>query len=260
MVTNMPPAPSLVVVPDTGHSHDAADQRCSYSRLRGRWTLKADCELTAALELPANTTLDGDGHTITLTGDAERFGSAAIRASGADVVKLTVDGSKLLTCAPAYFAAITLAAPGRISDTTVRDVRFVGSPHSAVGIEVAAFGCAGTVLQDVTLDNVSGVGLLLIGDGQVTMERVRSNNVTSVVHIGGMVAATLSDAELVGSRVDVLAQDQSRVRITNTSSMGERIAEDEAIIHQDTLTFIGAGGRGQGRRRTMTGTGQNRLI
>lgn len=250
---------SLVTIPDGGYGHDTADRRCTFSRLRGRWTLQADCELTAALELPANITLDGDGHTISLTGDAERFGSAAIRASGANVVNLTVDGSGLLPCAPAYFAAITLAAPGRISDTTVRDVHFVGSPHSAVGIEVAAFGYAATVLQDVTLNNVSGVGMLLIGDGQVTIERVRSSNVTSAVHIGGTIAATLSHADFAGSRTGVLAQDQSCVRIANSSSSGERIAEDGALIHEDTLTFIGAGDRRQGKGRTLTGTGRDRL-
>lgn len=255
----MPSALSLVAVPDSGHSRDAADRRCTFSRLRGRWTLRDDCELTAALELPAGVTLDGDGHTIWLTGDAERFGSAAIRASGANVVNLTIDGSTLLPSAPAYFAAITLAAPGRITGTTVQNVHFVGSPHSAVGIEVAAFGYAATVLQDVTVTNVSGVGMLLIGDGQVTMERVRISKALAAVHIGGTIAATLSQADFADSRIGVLAQDQSRVRIANSHPTGERIAEDEALIHEDTITFIGASDRGRGGRRTLTGTGRNRL-
>ena len=255
----MPSALSLVTSPNGDQNQDAAARRCTFSRLRGRWTLQADCELSAALDIPGNITLDGDGHTISLTGDAERFGSAAIRASGANVVNLTVDGSKLLPGAPAYFAAIALAAPGRISDTIVRDVHFVGAPHSAVGIEVAAFGYATTVLEDVTLSNVSGVGMLLIGDGQVTLERVRTDAVNAAVQSGGTIAATLSHAEFTSSRIGVLAQDQSRVRIVDSNSTGDRIAEDEALIHEDTLTFIGAGDRRQGRRRTLASTGRGRL-
>ena len=250
---------SLVTIPDSTLGHDAADQRCSFAQSRGRWTLQADCELTAALDLPANITLDGNGHTMSLAGDAEGFGSAAIRASGADIINLTVDGSKLLPCAPAYFAAITLAAPGRIADTTVRNLQFGGSPHSAIGIEVAAFGYATTVVQDVTVQNVSGVGLLLTGDGQVTVERVQSSDVTAAVQIGGTIAATLSHAEIEGSGIGVLAQDRSRVRLVSSISTGERIAEDEALIHQDTLTFIGAGDRDRGKRRTSAAIGRNRL-
>jgi hypothetical protein len=211
--------------------------------------LQADCKLSAALDLPAHVTLDGAGHTITLAGDAEGFESAAIRAAGGDVVNLTVDGGQLLPLAPAYFAAVALAAPGRIAHTTVRNIRFGEAPHSAIGIEVAAFEGATAAVQDVTLENISGAGLLLTGDSQVTAVRVRSIGVTTAVQVNGTITAQLSHATSEDVHVGVLAQGQSCVRIIASHAMGERVAEDQALIHQDTLTFIGAGDREQARRR-----------
>jgi hypothetical protein len=157
---------------DGGTVSAAEDEQCRFSRGFGRWTLQGDCELSAALELPANVTLDGDGHTISLHGDAEGFESAAIRSTGGDVVNLTVDGSGLLAAAPAYFAAIALAAPGRITRTTVRNIQFAGAPHSAIGIEIAAFDRRNSVAQDITVENISGAGLLLTGDSSITADRL----------------------------------------------------------------------------------------
>ncbi len=187
---------------------------------------------------------------MTLTGDAEGFESAAIRAGGGDIANLTVDGSQLLPLAPAYFAAIVLVAPGRIAHTTVRNVRFAEAPHSAIGIEVAAFGSETAMVQDITLENISGAGLLLTGDSQVIAERVSCTGVTEAVQVNGAVSAQLSLTAVEHAGVGVLAQDQSCVRIGASDETGERVAEDQALIHQDTLTFIGAGDREQARRRT----------
>jgi hypothetical protein len=249
VIVNISHLPSVITLPAGNACDEPDNQRCAFARQRGRWTLQADCELSTALDLPANITLDGGGHTITLTGDAEGFESAAIRATGGDIVNLTVDGSQLLPLVPAYFAAVVLIAPGRISHTTVRNVHFAGAPQSAIGVEVAAFGGAAAVVQDITLENVSGVGLLLTGDGQVLVERVSSTGVTAAVQANGTITASLNCAVAEDVQIGVLAQDQSCVRIIASDSAGERVAEDEALIHQDTLTFIGAGDREQARRR-----------
>jgi hypothetical protein len=235
--------------------------RCDFARTRKRWTLLADCALTTALELPAHVTLDGDGHAISLTGDAEGFESAAIRATGGDVVNLCVDGDQLLPLAPAYFAAITLAAPGRITHTTVRNIQFGEAAHTAIGIEVAAFDGATALVEDVTLENISGAGLLLTGNSQVTAERVSCAGVTTAVQVNGAITAQISHADIERAGVAVLAQDQARVRILVSCATGERVAADQAVIHHDTLTFIGGGDRDQARRRAASAaaTARDRL-
>lgn len=243
------PFPAIIAFPSGDTLQQPDDKRCIFARTRGRWTLQADCDLSLALNLPRSVTLDGGGKTITLTGDAERFESAAIRATGGDIVNLTVDGSHLLPLASAYFAAITLAAPGRVAHTTVRNVQFSGAPHSAIGMEVAAFDSAIATVEDVTLENISGPGLLLTGDSQVVTERVRSAGVTAAMQVTGTITAKLSQAVVEGADIGVLAQDKSCVRISGSHVAGERVAEDRAVIHQGALTFIGAGDREQARRR-----------
>src|SRR5690349_13066254 len=104
VAVNVSPFPAAVAFQVGTATHEPDTDRCAFSRERGWWTLQADCELFGALDIPRNVTLDGDGHTITLTGDAEAFESAAIRATGGDITNLTVDGSHLLPLAPAYFA------------------------------------------------------------------------------------------------------------------------------------------------------------
>jgi hypothetical protein len=249
VAVNVSPFPVPVASQPGNSRHEPDEQRCTFSRTRGRWTLEGDCELAEALEIPRNVTLDGGGHTIALIGDAEAFESAAIRATSGDITNLTIDGSQLLPLAPAYFAAIAMAAPGRVTRTTVRNIRFAGAPQSAIGIEVAAFNGATAVVEDITLESISGAGLLLTGDGQVTVERVRSTGVTAAVQVNGTITAKLTSAVAEDSDVGVLAQDQSCVRINESEATGERVAEDQALIHQATLTFIGAGDREQARRR-----------
>jgi hypothetical protein len=73
--------------------------------------------------------------------------------------------------------------------------------------------------------------------------------VTAAVQVNGTIEAKLTGAMAEDSDVGVLAQDQSCVRITESDATGERVAEDQALIHQATLTFIGAGDREQARRR-----------
>lgn len=254
------PFPSIVSLPSGPASPGPDGQRCAFARSRERWTLQANCELSAALDLPAHVTLDGGGHTITLSGDAEGFESAAIRATGGDIFDLTVDGGDLLPLPPAYFAAITLAAPGRIAHTTVRNFQFGDAPHTAIGIEVAAFDGATAMVQDVTLENISGAGLLLTGNSQVSAERVSGTGVTTAIQVNGAITAQIAQAVVALADIGVLAQDKSRVRISDSDDTGKHVAEDRALIHQDTVTFIGAGDRGRASRRgTVVATPRDRL-
>ncbi|MCA9878845.1 MAG: hypothetical protein KC442_13730 [Thermomicrobiales bacterium] len=243
------PFPAIIAFPSPATPPAPYAPRCAFAQTRDQWILQSDCELSAALDLPAHVTLDGGGHTMTLAGDAESFESAAIRGAGG-VVNLTVDGSHLLPLAPTCFAAITLAAPARIAHTTVRNIQFGDAGHTAIGIEIAAFDGAATLVHDVALENISGAGLYLTGNGKVRAERVSSSVVTVAVQATGNISATLRDVAVEDAQADVLAQDQSRVRIQDSRVTGEHIAADQAIIHQGAVTFIGAGVREQARRPT----------
>lgn len=216
----------------------ARRNRCELVRSRRVWTLTDDCVLTSQLTLPAGVSLDGAGHTITLAGDAEGFESTAIRATGGNVTNLIVDGSRLLPLAPAYFAAIAVSAPGRISRVSVCNVTFAGAPHSAVGIEVAAFGHDQAIAAGITLANISGAGLMLTGDGRVEADGITAAGVTAAVQSTGRISATLSHLTTNDTPVGVLAQDQTRVHIVGASGAGSITTQDEARVQQDTLTFV----------------------
>jgi hypothetical protein len=101
----------------------------------------------------------------------------------------------------------------------------------------------------VTLESISGVGLLFTGDGRVSVEGLRSRGVTTAVQVSGTIAAELSQAAVDGSAVDILAQDQACVRINESAVTGVRVAENGALIHDEVITFIGAGDRSKPRRR-----------
>jgi hypothetical protein len=255
---NSLPTLSLITTSGSTGDQDATDRRCIFSRTRERWTLQADCEITAPLDVPAGISLDGHGYVISLSGDAERFGSAAIRAASGEIFDLTVDGSELLDSAPEYFAAIALAAPARFSNVTVRNIQFEHAAHSTIGIEIAAFGFGPTTVQHVTLENISGVGLLLTGDGRISLDHVHSSNVTTAAQVGGTISAALSQALIEGSAVDILAQDQSCVRVSQSVATGMRVAENDALIHDEAVTFIGAGNRSKPRQ--LAANGRNRPV
>jgi hypothetical protein len=240
---------SVVLFPTGEPLHVAESKRCVFSRGHQRWTLHADCAISEPMEIPANVTLDGGGHTIFLTGDAERFESAAVRIHGGDVVNLTIDGSQLLPTAPAYFAAIALTAPGDVANTTVQNLDFHGDPHSAIGIEVVSFDSSAAQVRDVALENISGAGLLLTGNSQVTIKDVRISRVTAALQASGNVSVRVSGCTIDDAQIHVLAQNQACVRVDATSASGECIAEDDALIHHPAVTFIGAGDCEQGRRR-----------
>lgn len=62
----------------------------------GTWTLQADCTSTAQINIPANTTLDGDGFTISpnfaRTNNSNNSAIGVIGADSVTVKDLTIDG------------------------------------------------------------------------------------------------------------------------------------------------------------------------
>lgn len=251
MVVNISPVPALVAFPSEISFQNSDSQRCAFSRERGRWTLEADCELSTSITVPPNVTLDGAGHTIALVGDAEGFESAAIRTTGCDVVNLNIDGRRLQPLAPAYFAAIALAAPGRLAHVSVRNIHFSGAPHSAIGIEITAFDGTRSMAEDIALENVSGSAMLLTGEGGADIVGASIADVTTAVHVNGTFEVTLSQLHIEGSPVGIRAQDHAAVRIIDSVSSAEAVAEDLARIHHESLTFIGAGHRATMRQPTL---------
>lgn len=249
MAVNVSSFPPYVAVTSCHEGPGADRGRCTFSRERRRWTLQGDCVLASPLDLPSNVTLDGGGHVIALTGDADNFESAAVRACGGDIINLVVDGSQVTSHEPTYFAAVALVAPGRISNSTLRNIRFDDVSQTAIGLEVAAFDNVAALVQSVVLENIAGAGILLTGDSQVSIKNISSSGVTSAVQVSGSITANITGANLEHSHVGVLAQDQSCVRISACTATGANVAEDQALIHQGNLTFIGAGQRNAAERR-----------
>lgn len=216
--------------------------RCAFARGGTEWTLEADCVLRAPLAVPAGVSLDGGGHTISLVGDAAAFESAAVRVAGGDVTALTIDGSRLDTTAPGWFAAITLGAPGRVADVTVANLQF-SEPLSVIGIEVAAFAGQAAVLDSVTLVNIAGAGVLACGDGALTVRDLTACDVSAAIQLNGAVSATVSGLSVELSGVALAALDQTRAQLLDGEPAALAVL-DQARVRQHKLTFIGAPPRG----------------
>ncbi|MFT4038638.1 MAG: hypothetical protein QM692_10695 [Thermomicrobiales bacterium] len=194
--------------------------------------------MTAPLSIPAGVSLDGAGHTISLVGDAAAFESAAVRVTAGEVTDLTIDGSRLDATAPEWFAAITLSAPGRITQVTVANLQFSGA-RSVIGIEVAAFAGQAAALDAVTLVNIAGAGVLACGDGAVTVRDLNACDVTAAIQLNGAVSATVSGLSVELSGVALAALDHTRVRLLDEEPAALAVL-DQARVRQDKLTFIAA--------------------
>lgn len=63
----------------------------------GTWTLQADCVTTAQIDVPANTTVEGDGHTVsagfTKTSNSNNAVFGVIGADNVTIQNMTIDGS-----------------------------------------------------------------------------------------------------------------------------------------------------------------------
>ncbi len=134
-----------------GASHNSTGCTFDDTTVAGTWSLTADCTTTAPIEVPANTIVDGNGHTITAGFNFVSNGSGINKVVG-------LAGSDNVT----------------INDLTVDSGTSVGL-H---GINV--YESAGVVLNDVTTKNNDKYGVVVNGSN------VTVNNLTTEGNFAGV--------------------------------------------------------------------------
>lgn len=200
--------------------------------------------VSAPLLLPRGVSLDGNGKTIVLAGHAERFESVAVHVSGASVSNLTIDGRNLSPDCPTYIAALVVSGPGAVENIVVTNLRFEDSCAAAVGVEVSVFDGDAIDLKNITLANVDGVGILMTGDGRVTVDGSHVENAAVGIQVMNTIEASITNAatEVVNAGVVVTGHARARVHGSETPDrVGGMSALDNGQATLGNLTLAGFG-------------------
>ncbi len=234
----VPAGEGQIAEPRTGPS------RCRFARSDTQWTLLGDCTATASIVLPPGISLDGNGKTISLAGDAERFESVAVHLREAAVRDLTIDGSGLAAACPSYFAALVVSGPASLENVTVQNVRFDEQCAAAAGIEVGIFDDAAVAMAGITVTNVDGVGMLMTGDGQVTVEGCAVRNATTGIQVMNTIEASITDVATENVGAGIVVSGRARARVQGSvmpDEMGSMSAMDNGQATLGNLTLAGFG-------------------
>jgi hypothetical protein len=226
---------ALHAAPPGGPANRVRIRGCRFIQAESVWTLEADCTITRTLELPPGVSLDGNGKTIALAGNAERFHSVAIRVSGATVRNLTIDGSGLEATCPGYVAALVVSGPGRIEHTTVSNVRFGAGCARGVGIEVGVFDGARVDLVGVTVAQVAGAGILLAGEGAVTISDSTIRDAAVGVQAMNAVGANISGLAMERVSSGIFVADRAEASIQG--SVLSASTEDVGVTDHGVATI-----------------------
>lgn len=221
---------------------DPEASRCRFSRSARRWTLQADCIATAPITLPRGVTLDGNGKTITLAGNAEQFESAAIHVREASVHDLAIDGQNLAPHCPSYFAALVVTGPGKVGNVAVANLRFGDRCVSAIGIEMSVFDGEAATLECVTASGIDGAGVLLTGDGQVTIAGASVHDATTGIQVMNAIEASVNGVanDRVAAGIVVTGHARARIRDDDApDALGSLSAMDNALATLGNLTLAG---------------------
>ena len=155
------------------------------------------------MALPAGVSLDGNGRTISLAGDPERFESAGIHVRGAAVRNLTIDGHDLAPSCPAYLAALVISGASQVEKTTVRGIRLGEACAAAAGIEVGVFDGERVDLVDVSVSGIDGAGIFLTGDGLVTITDTKVADANTGVQVMNTIEVSIAGSAITGSDGDI---------------------------------------------------------
>ncbi len=187
--------------------------RCRFLKTPTTWVLESDCTATRAIEIPRGVSIDGNDCTITLAGHPERFESVGVRVSGGSVENLTIDGSGLESFCPFALAALVVSGPGTIAQTKVTSIRFDSECSSAVGIEVGVFAEDTVDLIDVEVADIDGTGLLLTGDGSVSLTDCSVQGAVVGLQAVNSVGVVISDSTFETSGVGIRASNGAQATI-----------------------------------------------
>lgn len=228
--------------PDIPHSTSstARASRCRFVKEPGRWTLTNHCQTSQSISLPQGASLYGNGKVITLAGDPENFESVAIQVSQGSVQDLTIDGSELHASAPQYLAALVVSGPGSVTGVTVRNIHFGSDGDSAVAVEVAAFGADAIAVSDVSISMIEGTGMLLTGDGMITVNSTSVSEVGTGVQVMSSVEAAITGISIDRARIGILASDHARASVESPSTPSTIGVSNQARARVGNLTIIGA--------------------
>lgn len=199
-------SPSYAVVAPVGST-------CSFTNSGTTWTLDADCTTDQTILVEGNTTLNGDGHTITAVdpvgGHFVGAVIAALGASNARVTNVTVTSSGLADVCDA-------------GDARLRGILFEGSSGSITGVTVTGVrqglsGCQeGNAIEvrNAPFDN-TGTDLAVTVSGN-TVSNYQKNGIT----VNGSVAAMISGNTITGDgAINYTAQNGIQVGFGATATV-----------------------------------------
>lgn len=218
--------------------------RCRFFKTPTTWLLKSDCTATRAIEIPRGVSVDGNNCTITLAGHPERFESVGVRVNGGSVQNLMIDGSGLESFCPYSLAALAVSGPGTIAQTRVTSIRFDSDCSNAVGIEVGVFEGDAIEMIDVKVADIDGTGLLLTGDGRVSLNGCSVQGAMVGLQAVNTVGVVISDSTFETSGVGIRASDGAHATIESdnqawpTTEIG---VTDWGIANIGNFTLAGFG-------------------
>jgi len=218
--------------------------RCRFLKTPTTWLLKSDCTATRAIEIPPGVSIDCNDCTILLAGHPERFESVGVRVNGGSVENLTIDGSGLESFCPYALAALVVSGPRTIAQTRVTSIRFDSECSNAVGIEVSAFAGDTVDLIDVEVADIDGTGLLLTGDGSVSLAGCSVQGAVVGLQAVNSVGVVISDSTFETSGVGIRASNGAQATIESdhqawpTTEIG---VTDWGIANIGNFTLAGFG-------------------
>jgi hypothetical protein len=229
---------------------------CQFSKTATLWTLQADCTISKTIEIPDGVTLDGNGKTITMSGNTSGYlkevpddwtVAAAVLANGgnANVHDLTIRGGSLTgSCAPTGPEGLAfINTSGTIERVTVEDIALGGSFPCGSGITATGTGGQTVAIEDVTVSgcpsngvwglsraNTDGITINLDG-ANVTKGSVADQFEAAIAYEGGRVAGSIANANVsteVGTGIYVVGRGDmagavvaiTDVTVTNATGTG----------------------------------------
>ena len=159
----------------------------------GVWSLQADCTTSSIINVPAGTTLEGNGHTITSAfSKTDNDNNAAIGIVGADGVtinNLTVDG----TGGTQLHGINVFESNGlTINDVTIQDMNRTGLVVNGSGVTVNNITTANNGWHGVNVDQGTGV----TSPAVLTVNGTSTHNESAQIYVDNTLEqVTVIDAE-----------------------------------------------------------------
>jgi uncharacterized repeat protein (TIGR01451 family) len=146
----------------SGTPTDPVVAGCDFTETATTWTLSANCTATGTISVPDGVTLNGAGHTITVTGS---FSGAAVQNAGAtmSVEDLTIAGSGLTGVPP---TGILLSnASGSLTNVHVTGMTAGTGVQAGFGVRVEATSPETVTVTGSSVTGFQKNGLVAFGAG-----------------------------------------------------------------------------------------------